>query len=107
MKDSPAVKSVVHAKIKVEKPLKVLFGGLFIKMTEEENYNIFEYHQPIPIPTYLIAIAAGDIHEARVSERCRIFGEKEYVEKGRKEFEDVEEFLKAVNNIIIQRGKIT
>jgi len=85
----------------------VLFGGLFIKMEEEDNYNIFEYHQPIPIPTYLIAIAAGDIHEAKVSERCRIFGEKEYVEKGRKEFEDVEEFLQAVKKMLIQRGKIT
>ncbi len=76
-------------------------------MEEEDNYNIFEYHQPIPIPTYLIAIAAGDIHEAKVSERCRIFGEKEYVEKGRKEFEDVEEFLQAVKKMLIQRGKIT
>ena len=85
----------------------MLFGGLFIKMEEEDNYNIFEYHQPIPIPTYLIAIAAGDIHEAKVSERCRIFGEKEYVEKGRKEFEDVEEFLQAVKKMLIQRGKIT
>lgn len=60
--DTPSYKITVEAILTAQKDFEVLFGGKKIKKIFNEN-NTISHHfiQDIPIPTYLIAIASGEI----------------------------------------------
>ena len=100
IQDTPAVKMPVQISITVPEELIGLAAGLFVKEINNGNNKTFIYALDIPIPSYLIAIAAGDIGSQNVSERCTIYAEKTVVEKAAWEFSDTEKFLKIAENYI-------
>lgn len=59
----------------------------------------FYFHQPVPIPAYLIAIAAGRIESADVSNRCRIYAEPSMLSASVREFDDVERFVSTAEDL--------
>ena len=59
------------------------------------------YEQKIPIPSYLIAFAAGAIEERVISDRTKIYGEKELVDLAIYEFEDTEKFIQIAESYTI------
>ena len=92
--DTPAVKFPFYLGIKVMNPLRGMISGLF--QNKEENSDdttTYYYYQKIPVPNYLIALAAGDIVEGKVNEDISVYSEPSYVEKAKKEFEDMPQFL--------------
>jgi leukotriene-A4 hydrolase len=95
--DSPAVKVNVKGRVTVPKPLVGLVAGIQQNIVEDENTRTYYYEVPLPIPTYLIAIAAGNLNNRKISERCSVWAEPEIVDKASHEFEDTEKFIKAVN----------
>ena len=100
IQDTPAVKMPVTISITVPEELIGLAAGLFVEEMSNGNNKTFTYALDIPIPSYLIAIAAGDIGSQNVSERCTIYAEKNVVEKAAWEFSDTEKFLKIAENYI-------
>ena len=100
IQDTPAIKMPVQISITVPEELIGLAAGLFVKEINNGNNKTFIYALDIPIPSYLIAIAAGDIGSQNVSERCTIYAEKTVVEKAAWEFSDTEKFLKIAENYI-------
>ena len=100
IQDTPAVKMPVQISITVPEELIGLAAGLFVEEINNGNNKTFTYALDIPIPSYLIAIAAGDIGSQNVSERCTIYAEKTVVEKAAWEFSDTEKFLKIAENYI-------
>ena len=100
IQDTPAVKMPVQISITVPEELIGLAAGLFVEEINNGNNKTFIYALDIPIPSYLIAIAAGDIGSQNVSERCTIYAEKTVVEKAAWEFSDTEKFLKIAENYI-------
>ena len=91
--DTPSVKSPVNVAITVEKPLFAVESGLYQgKIDNGDTYTYF-YEQKIPIPSYLVAIAAGALEERVISDRTKIYGEKEVVDLAAYEFEDTENFI--------------
>ncbi|WWC71745.1 leukotriene A-4 hydrolase/aminopeptidase [Kwoniella pini CBS 10737] len=61
--DTPAIKSTYEAKVISERGLEVLLSGQRknVKELNQNGKREFTYSQPVGIPSYLIAIAAGEL----------------------------------------------
>ncbi len=64
------------------------------------NNKVYQFEQKIPIPSYLTAIAAGDIVGKEVGPRSKVWAEKEIVDAAAFEFSDTEKMVKAAENIL-------
>lgn len=91
--DTPSMKVLISVSITVKKPLYALNAGIYQSKTETDTHTTFFYDLKIPIPTYLIALAAGAIEQKKLSERSTIYAEAEVVAKAFEEFSETEEFL--------------
>ena len=91
--DTPAVKVTVDVSITLIKPLFAVNSGIYQNKIDNGDTITYFYEQKIPIPSYLIAIAAGAIEERVISDRTKIYGEKEVVDLAAFEFEDTENFI--------------
>lgn len=96
--DTPSVKCTYQAVVRVQPPhehLTVLMSAVALGRTDDG----FQFIQNVPIPSYLIAMAVGDLKGERVSSRCKVWAQPHVVEKARWEFEEVETFLKSAEKI--------
>ncbi len=92
--DTPAVKFPFYLGIKVPKELRGMVSGLFDKVEEEEeDTKIFYYKQEIPVPNYLIALAAGNIEERNISDNISVYSEPEFVDTVYNELTDLPQLL--------------
>ena len=91
--DTPAVKVTVSMGLTVIKPLFALDSGIYQNKIDNGDTVTYFYEQKIPIPSYLIAIAAGEIEERVISDRTKVYGEKGVVDLAAYEFEDTENFI--------------
>ena len=91
--DTPAVKTPVSVSITVEKPLFAVNSGLYQGKIDNGETVTYFYEQKVPIPSYLVVIVAGAIEERVISDRTKVYGEKELVDLAVYEFEDTENYL--------------
>ena len=91
--DTPNAKVTVSTSITVKKPLVALNSGIFQSKIENAETTTYFYTQKISIPSYLIAIAAGNIEGRKISERTTVYSEPEVVDKAAVEFSDTETFI--------------
>ena len=91
--DTPAVKTPVSVSITVEKPLFALNSGIYQGKIDDGETITYFYEQKVPIPSYLIVIVAGAIEERVISDRTKVYAEKELVDLAVYEFEDAENYL--------------
>ncbi|KAM9147055.1 aminopeptidase B isoform 1-T1 [Pangshura tecta] len=90
--DTPAVKSTYSATVKVPEGFTAVMSATTWEKQEKDNTFIFKMSQPIP--SYLIALAVGDIVSAEVGPRSRVWAEPCLIEAAKKEYDGViEEFL--------------
>ena len=66
---------------------------------DEGGDRLFEFTQPVPIPSYLFALAVGELKSIDVSPRCRVWSEPSMVEAVAYEFSQVEDFLVAAEQV--------
>jgi len=100
--DTPSVKSPYSATVKVKSPMTVLLSADIEKETEEGEFKIVEFKMDMPIPSYLVSIAAGNIAFRKIGERCGIYAEGTFVDTCAKEFEDMEKFLQVGEEILFK-----
>jgi aminopeptidase N len=98
--DTPSIKITIKAAITVPKPLYGLFAGNLIEIEDNDNTRIFRYQQDIPIPTYLIAFAAGNIASKQISQRSTIYTEPEMLEQGFSEFKDIDLLIQSAEKYL-------
>ena len=79
--DTPSVKTSVNVGITVIKPLVAVESGIYQKKIDNGNTITYFYEQRIPIPSYLIAMAVGAIEERIISDRTKVYAEKELIDK--------------------------
>lgn len=58
-----------------------------------------KFYQKIPIQSYLIAIAIGALESREISQRCRVWSEKELLDKAQYEFSNTEKQLQVAEEI--------
>lgn len=86
--------------LKVQEPLTGLYSGILKTKSSKDGYNTFEYIQDVPVPAYLICIAAGNLEFRKLSQRCGVWSEPELAEMSQNEFEDTEVFLKTAETYL-------
>ena len=100
--DTPFAKVTIEANLEIESPYKFLFSGIqkgLFYNSNTKKYNFF-YRQSIPIPTYLISFVCGNLEYKKLSNRCGIFSEKELIDKGKNEFENIENYLQNIESFV-------
>ena len=100
IQDTPAVKLTTSIGITVKKPLLGLNSGLYKGKRDNGNTVTYFYEQKIPIASYLIAFVAGAIEERKISNRTKVYAEKELVDSAAEEFDQIEKFIKIAENYI-------
>lgn len=92
--DRPGVKMTYSASITVPRWATVVMSALSTSTTISNDYKTCHWNQPVPISSYLVALAVGDITKVDISERCAIWSEPSMVKAVAYEFAQTEEFLK-------------
>ncbi|XP_064328407.1 aminopeptidase B isoform X1 [Phalacrocorax carbo] len=89
--DTPSVKCTYSATVKVPEGFTAVMSAT---SWEKQDDNTFFFKMSQPIPSYLIALAVGDIVSADVGPRSRVWAEPCLIEAAKEEYDGViEEFL--------------
>ena len=102
VQDSPSVKSIYIVKTSISSPLTFLFGGLMKTKYYDSNskQNITLYEQTMPIQSYLVAFAAGELEYGRISDRCGVWTEAGLSKKACNEFKKAEDYIKTAEEYL-------
>ncbi len=101
LQDTPRVRIGLRAEIEVKKPLRVVMAAAADgeRPGGDEQHSTWLFHMPQPIPPYLIALAAGNIHPQTVGPRSVVYAEPEVLERAAWEFGGVEDMLQTAEGI--------
>ena len=77
-----------------------LMSALKIKTEKTETTQVTSFEQPIPISSYLLALAVGNLVSAQIGPRSYVYSEPELIEKCAYEFGETEKFIKAAEDIL-------
>ncbi|KAJ8686739.1 hypothetical protein QAD02_022533 [Eretmocerus hayati] len=98
--DTPFVKSTYSAEIKAPAELNVLMSAIKDGVEEIDNSTkCHKFRQPVPIPSYLIAIAVGKLVCKQIGPRTKVWTEQELLDESAFEFEETEIMLKTAEEI--------
>jgi leukotriene-A4 hydrolase len=97
IQDVPSNRITYSADVQVPKDLLAIMSADNPKEKNEKGLYHFEMKQPIP--SYLIALAVGDIAYHSLGENCGVYAEPELIEKCAYEFEDLPKMMQAAEKI--------
>jgi len=100
--DTPSNKFTYSARVEVDAPLRALMSAQSSEEVAETKGAArvqYDFKQPEPIPSYLLALAVGALESRRVGPRSHVWSEAEMVEAGAFEFAKTEEFIKAGEDV--------
>uniref|UniRef100_A0A7S2ZPL4 Peptidase M1 leukotriene A4 hydrolase/aminopeptidase C-terminal domain-containing protein n=1 Tax=Rhodosorus marinus TaxID=101924 RepID=A0A7S2ZPL4_9RHOD len=111
--DTPAAKVTYTACINVKTPLKAVMSALAIPesaasrgigkrraSTLASGFQRFFFEQKIPICTYLLALAVGDLVSADIGPRSSVWCEPGVLKAAEEEFVGTEKFLAAAESLV-------
>ena len=93
LQDSPKVRITYNATIRTPKELRAVMSADNDPQAEKDG--VYEFEMPQPIPSYLLALAVGDLEFKPMGERTGVYAEAELLDDAAKEFEDTESMLEA------------
>ncbi|KAF1318435.1 Leukotriene a-4 hydrolase/aminopeptidase, partial [Globisporangium splendens] len=93
--DTPSAKFTYTAHVTVPEWTTVLLSAIANKKQPKASNGkrVVSFSQEVPIPSYLLAIAAGRLESAELGPRSRVWAEPSVVAKAAHEFAQTEEFL--------------
>eukprot|EP00281_Chroomonas_sp_CCMP1168_P023467 CAMPEP_0206228258 /NCGR_PEP_ID=MMETSP0047_2-20121206/9075_1 /ASSEMBLY_ACC=CAM_ASM_000192 /TAXON_ID=195065 /ORGANISM="Chroomonas mesostigmatica_cf, Strain CCMP1168" /LENGTH=667 /DNA_ID=CAMNT_0053651493 /DNA_START=132 /DNA_END=2135 /DNA_ORIENTATION=- len=98
--DCPAAKCTWSATVSAPEWATVLMSALQEGSGKVVNGNkIFQWKQPVPTSSYLVAICVGDLASRDISPRCRVWSEPSMLDQVAFEFSETEEFLKTAEDL--------
>lgn len=97
LQDSPAVRFTYEAQIHTPKNLLALMSAENDPAAPRNGEYAFRMSQPVP--SYLLALAVGDLRFARLGERNGIYAEPAVLQKAAREFADTEAMILAAEKI--------
>jgi aminopeptidase N len=97
LQDSPAIRITYDAHISAPKSVRVVMSA--INDAKHPLDGDFAFDQPHPIPSYLLAIAAGDIAVKETGPRSAVYAEPGVVDKAAHEFEDTEKLIETTEKL--------
>ncbi|MBL7764693.1 MAG: M1 family metallopeptidase [Chitinophagaceae bacterium] len=91
--DAPANRITYHASVQVPKGMMAVMSAK--NPTEKNEKALYDFDMEIPIPTYLIALAIGDIEYQAIDERTGVYTEPSQLEQAARELSDIPAMMKA------------
>lgn len=98
LQDSPKARVTFTAEIHTPIELRAVMSA--INHPERNSKGIYQFTMDKPIPTHLLAIAVGDIHFQKISNRSGVYTETYMLGKAAKEFEDVEQMILTAEKLL-------
>jgi len=97
LQDSPGIKFTYDATITVP-------PGLMALMSAENDTNmhadgVYSFQMPQPVPSYLMALAVGNLSFNAYDNRCGVFAEPELIKKAAWEFEDLPKMIESAESL--------
>ncbi|KAI1380727.1 peptidase family M1-domain-containing protein [Hypoxylon crocopeplum] len=98
--DTPDVKSTFT--FNITSPLPVVASGVPVPSDGKgDGDKLFRFEQKVPIPSYLFALASGDLATARIGKRSVVATGPEALEAAKWELEaDIDKFLEVAEKIV-------
>ncbi|RFF30741.1 M1 family metallopeptidase [Wenzhouxiangella sediminis] len=92
LQDTPAVRYTFDATVRVPENLMAVMGagGNAFERNDRGEYS---FHMPQPVPSYLMAIAVGDLEFAEIGPRSGVYAEPQWIEAAAEEFDVLEEMI--------------
>lgn len=103
VQDTPAIKFTYTADITVPTALVALMSAPHLTSKPAAvsgDTHTFHFSQPTPIPSYLLALAVGNLTSRTIGPRSAVWSEPETVEAGAYEFGETEQFLSTAESIV-------
>jgi len=103
LQDSPGVRIGYRARVNIrvpgrvgDKPLRAVMSAITDPSAGRTGtYSFMLSHRPIP--SYLIALAVGDLEYRSLGPRTGVWAEKPLIDRAAKEFEDTEQMLRSAD----------
>jgi len=97
LQDSPAIRFTYDAHVAAPKNIRVVMSAL--NDAKHPLDGDFRFDQPHPIPSYLLAIAAGDIAVKETGPRSAVYAEPSVVDGAAREFADTEKMIETAESL--------
>ncbi len=95
--DSPGIRFTYDAEVTGPDALLILMSAE--NPTQKNEQGVYAFKMDQPIPSYLLALAAGDLRFEAISPRAGIYAEPSMVEKAAWEFADLEKMIAAAEQL--------
>ena len=95
--DSPAVRFTYSATIHTNPELLAVMSAE--NRTENTKDGVYHFQMPQKIPSYLLALAVGDLKFKAISDRCGVYAEPSVIEKAAWELADTEKMVQKAEEL--------
>lgn len=95
--DGPGVRFTYEARVAVPDDMLALMSAS--NPQERNDSNVYHFEMPQPIPSYLLALAVGDVYFEATGERSGVYAEKELLDTAAYEFADLEKMISAAEEL--------
>ncbi|MGB1384100.1 MAG: M1 family metallopeptidase [Flavobacteriales bacterium] len=95
--DSPGIRFTYEAKVEVPSNLMALMSAT--NPTEKSNDGIYRFAMNQPIPSYLLALAVGDVEFRSVGEHTGVYATPDLIDDAEYEFAEMEDMLVAAEKL--------
>lgn len=97
LQDTPGVRITYSATIRTPAELRAVMSA--DNDPDAEQNGVYHFNMPQPIPSYLLALAVGDLEFRAMGERTGVYAERELLDAAATEFEDTESMLEITEEV--------
>lgn len=95
--DSPGIRFTYDAKVTVPKDLMALMSA--VNPQQKNDTGVYTFKQDKPIPSYLMAIAVGDVEFKSIDNRTGVYAEHSQIDKSVWEFAKLGDMVNAAEKL--------